>query len=223
MGHIIAPAINNIIMGCHGLVSYDPILLMRWWRVPHIHISTKRWRLFMWCSVWIAHNRLYDPSVDISTHTAHPNKHCIDVIMNAMAFQITCVSIVCSTIFSDADHKKTFKLSVTGLWPVDSPHKGLMSFMFSSCNIRHAKGSDLHADAFDTCESKFVNPNMFGVFSLSSVWQYYTRVNWKSLRIFYAFWKYHFEIIFLNEKCFVFLSKFHWNLFQWTVNYHWFR
>ena len=42
----------------------------------------------------------------------------------------------------------------------------------------------LHADAVETCESEFVNPNMFVVFMLSSVWKYYIRVNWKNLRFF---------------------------------------
>ena len=49
--------------------------------------------------------------------------------MGAVAFQITSVSIVCSTVDSGADQKKTSKLRVTGLcvgihrWPVNSPHK----------------------------------------------------------------------------------------------------
>ena len=44
--------------------------------------------------------------------------------MGAMASQISGVSIVCSTVGSGADKKKT-KLRVTGLnSPVNPPHKG---------------------------------------------------------------------------------------------------
>ena len=52
------------------------------------------------------------------------------MIMNAMAFQITGVSFVCSTICSGADkekHQASGSLAVErGIhrWPVDSPHKG---------------------------------------------------------------------------------------------------
>ena len=55
--------------------------------------------------------------------------HYSDVLMRAMAHQITCVSIVCSTVCSGADKKKS-NHRVIGLceenhWsPVDSPHKG---------------------------------------------------------------------------------------------------
>ena len=56
--------------------------------------------------------------------------HYNDVIMGAMASQITGVSIVYPSVYSDADHRKhqssaslTF---VRGIhrWPVNSPHKG---------------------------------------------------------------------------------------------------
>ena len=55
--------------------------------------------------------------------------HRSDVIMSAMASQITDVSSVCSTVCSDADknHQSSASLaSVRGIhrWPVDSPHKG---------------------------------------------------------------------------------------------------
>ena len=38
-----------------------------------------------------------------------------DVIMGAIASQITCLTIVYSTFYSEADHKKASKLRVTGL------------------------------------------------------------------------------------------------------------
>ena len=55
--------------------------------------------------------------------------HHIDVIMGAVASQITSVSIVCSTVCSDADqrnHQSSASLAVVGVnhrWPVNSPHK----------------------------------------------------------------------------------------------------
>ena len=49
--------------------------------------------------------------------------HYSDVIMNAMAFQITGVSIACSTIYSGRS-KKTSKLRVTGLCEENSPVNG---------------------------------------------------------------------------------------------------
>ena len=47
-----------------------------------------------------------------------------DVIMGAMAFQITRLTVVYSTIYSDADHKKTPKLRVAGLCVGNSPETG---------------------------------------------------------------------------------------------------
>ena len=53
-----------------------------------------------------------------------------DVIMGAMASQITSVSIICSTVSSGADqrkHQSSPSLAfVRGIhrWPVNSPHKG---------------------------------------------------------------------------------------------------
>ena len=56
--------------------------------------------------------------------------HYSDFVMSAMASQITCVSIVCSTVCSGADqrkHQSTASLAfVSGIhrWPLDSHHKG---------------------------------------------------------------------------------------------------
>ena len=58
------------------------------------------------------------------------SKHYNDVIMTMMASQITSLTIVYSTIYSNADQRKHQKLCVTGLCagnslgPVNSPHKG---------------------------------------------------------------------------------------------------
>ena len=54
--------------------------------------------------------------------------HYIDVIMGAMAFHMTSLTIVYSTVYSCADHRAP-KLRVSGLcvdihqWPMNSPHK----------------------------------------------------------------------------------------------------
>ena len=63
------------------------------------------------------------------TSVYHPI-HYSDVIMSAMASQITSLTIIYSTVYSGADQENTSKLCVTGLlwgihwWPVNSPHKG---------------------------------------------------------------------------------------------------
>ena len=59
----------------------------------------------------------------------HWHWHCIDVIMGAMASQITSLTIVYSTVYSDPDKKHQSSASldfVRGIhrWPVNSPHKG---------------------------------------------------------------------------------------------------
>ena len=57
-------------------------------------------------------------------------KHCNDVIMIAMASQITSLAIVCSVLYSGADQRKYQRSAslafVRGIhrWPVNSPHKG---------------------------------------------------------------------------------------------------
>ena len=57
------------------------------------------------------------------------SNHYNDVMMGAMAFQITSLTIVYSTVYSRQKSKKTSKLHVTALvrgiprWPVNSPHK----------------------------------------------------------------------------------------------------
>ena len=57
-------------------------------------------------------------------------EHYSDVIMGAMAPQITSLTIVCSTVYSDADQRKYQSSAslahVRGIhrWPVNSPHKG---------------------------------------------------------------------------------------------------
>ena len=75
--------------------------------------------------------------------------HYNDVIMSAMASQITGVSVVCSTVCSDANprkHQISASLAlVRGIhrWPVNSPHKGPVTRkMFPSDNV--IMGENLH-------------------------------------------------------------------------------
>ena len=59
-----------------------------------------------------------------------PDEHYSDVMMNAMASQLTGISIVCATVCSGTDqrkHQSSASLAfLRGIhqWPVDSPHKG---------------------------------------------------------------------------------------------------
>ena len=75
---------------------------------------------------WRLDWRLYN-----SYSTSH--WHYNDVIMSAMTSQITSITIVFSTVYSDADqrkHQSSASLAfVRGLqcWPVNSPHKGLVT------------------------------------------------------------------------------------------------
>ena len=62
--------------------------------------------------------------------SAKTQSPCNDVIMSAMASQITGVSIVCSTVCSETDQRKQQSSASpvfvrgTHRWPADSPHKG---------------------------------------------------------------------------------------------------
>ena len=51
--------------------------------------------------------------------------HYIDVIMTTMASQFTSLTVVYSTVYSDADQSKhQSSASLAFVWPVNSPHKG---------------------------------------------------------------------------------------------------
>ena len=63
-------------------------------------------------------DRLHLPSIRNTTD------HYDDVIMGAIASQITSLTIVCSTVYSDADQRKTSKLRVTGICVGNSPGTG---------------------------------------------------------------------------------------------------
>ena len=68
--------------------------------------------------------------LDLALRAALLNSHYSNVIMSAMAFQITGVSMVCSAVYSGADQRKKQSSAspafVRGIhrWPMNSPHKG---------------------------------------------------------------------------------------------------
>ena len=81
--------------------------------------------------------------------------HQNDVIMSAMAFQITGVSMVCSTVFWSADQKRHQSIASLAFargiyrWPVNSPHKGqvtqkMFPLMTSSCKRREQTRLNQH-------------------------------------------------------------------------------
>ena len=66
----------------------------------------------------------YSPKSNF-TRIAHDiyHQHYGDIIMGAIASQITSLTIVYSTVYSDADKKNPSKLRVTGLCAGNPPHK----------------------------------------------------------------------------------------------------
>ena len=61
-----------------------------------------------------------------------PLSHYSDVIMDAMASQITSLTNVYSTVYSGADQQKTSRLRVSGLWVGNSPVAGEFSAQMAS-------------------------------------------------------------------------------------------
>ena len=82
--------------------------------------------LFISCPCTCAHTYKFTHTHIHVDLTAHP--HYGDVIMGAMASQITSLTIVYSTVYSDADQRKYQRSAslafVRGIhrWPVNSPH-----------------------------------------------------------------------------------------------------
>ena len=83
----------------------------------HIHVYVKR------LDIIGSDNGLAPVSLD------NPTLHYDDVIMGTIAFQITSLTIVCSTVYSGADQRKhQSSASLAFVWgihrrPVNSPHK----------------------------------------------------------------------------------------------------
>ena len=97
-------------------------------------VQASTWTLNM--GQWITQNisgcdRLHTKRMDLVLSTCH---HYCDVMISAMASEITGVSIVHSTVCSDADQRKhqssTSLAFVRGIQrsPVNSPHKGLVTW-----------------------------------------------------------------------------------------------
>ena len=105
----------NISMQCFIFVYEIEIIPLRWMSI-HVVIN-------IWLSLYDEHSRAF---LDSSKCSHRYN----NVIMGAMASQITSLTIVYSTINPGEDKKKTSKFRVTGLCegnspsPVNSPHKG---------------------------------------------------------------------------------------------------
>ena len=77
---------------------------------------------------------------------AQRHQHYSDIIMSTMAFQITSLTIVYSTVYLGADQRKhqsfTSLAFVQGIhrWPVNSPHKGPImrkKFPFDDCVMKN--------------------------------------------------------------------------------------
>ena len=84
--------------------------------------------IFMGVRIYlIISNPAEAPYVSISNHL-----HYGDVIMDAIASQITSLAIVYSIGYSDADQRKTSKLRVTGLCAGNSPGTGEFSAQMAS-------------------------------------------------------------------------------------------
>ena len=84
-----------------------------------ISISSYLWSRQSWNPYRIASNLIIQRGVTWQKHQKHYN----DVILSAMASQITSLATVYSTVYSGADQRK-HQSSASLRWPVNSPHKG---------------------------------------------------------------------------------------------------
>ena len=96
-----------------------------------------------WASKWYFNNQINKMRLASMTQSLHYN----DVIMSAMASQITSLTIVYSSVYSGEDqrkHQSSVSLAfVWGIhrWPANSPHKGQWrgDFMFSLICALHKR------------------------------------------------------------------------------------
>ena len=112
-----------------------PLAAIVWYpdAIEQCRIRDNPWSVF--CS-WLSkvstndRKRYISNVFQIGWDPAQGLQHYTDVIMSAMASQITSLTIVYSTFYSDADqrkHQSSASLAfVWGIhrWPVNSPHKG---------------------------------------------------------------------------------------------------
>ena len=78
----------------------------------------------LWSFDVVLDDSFNDETLCLMFTNLHKLKHYNAVIMGAMAFQITNLTIVYSTVYSGADQRKTSKLRVTGLCAGKSPVTG---------------------------------------------------------------------------------------------------
>ena len=112
---------------------------MSFWQTPTEATKLALWRLCYKSVSWTWHGQPktyqgsltdYDVSHSTLTVTAVNSIHYSDVIMGAIASQITSLTIVYSTVYSGADQRKhqssASPVFVRGIhrWPGNSPHKG---------------------------------------------------------------------------------------------------
>ena len=99
--------------------------------------------------------------------------HYIDVILTTVVSQITSVRVVYSIVYSDADQRKTSKLSVTGHCggispgPVNSPHKGPVTrkmFPFDDAIMKN------QATSMDNANQIYILLNQFLKKILNLLW-----------------------------------------------------
>ena len=103
------------------------ILTVDWYMFIKVAHTTK----FITFTHWIVFEEKYSciPLPFVETEVPRVADHYNDVIMGVMEYQITSLTIVYSTVYSDADQRKhqssALLAFVRGIhrWPVNSPHK----------------------------------------------------------------------------------------------------
>ena len=105
------------------------------------------WRLDCCVLLWFWYRSLVPRSI-----------HCIDIIMSAMASQITSITIVFSTVYLGADHRKHQSSAslafMRGIyrWPVNSPHEGPVTRkMFPFDNVIMYRGNFEGTEELSDC------------------------------------------------------------------------
>ena len=103
--------------------------------IDHFIRSTYFWKSTVFVLKWEL-QKLFGCHVSYPIGSLLP-VHYSNVIMSTMAFQITCVAIVCSIVCSGTDKRKHQRSATLVFvreihwWPLDCPHKGLvMLIMF---------------------------------------------------------------------------------------------
>ena len=135
-------------VSCNDMKTYSALLalceVIHWLPLDSPHKGPVMWSFDVffvvnckscWAKSWVA--RIWDTMMLMWCDQWITNTHYSDMIMSAMASQITSLMIVHSTVYSGADQRKHQSSAwldfVRGIhrWPVNSPHKGpVMQKMF---------------------------------------------------------------------------------------------